>query len=420
MRRPHDRRRRSRAVHRGRPRAGRARGRLRRRPDDPAAPAGATCSAASRRCCVLEDVHWADGATLDALRYLVRRTGALPSARSSPPTAPRRWPPDPRCAAVLGELASAPAHDAARAARRSPATACGADRARPAGRRPRPGCTTRPAATRSSSPRCSPPALSEVPATVRDAVLARTAPLAPRRPRARPPSRCSARGARLLLVAVVAGCSERDVADCVANGAAGRRATTATPSVTSSRAARSRTRWPSDERRRAAPRALYARRCALGGDDRRLAHHAIGCGDGAAVLRACSPGPAARAARLGAHREAAEHFRAGAALSRAEDPAERADLLESLSYECYLTEQLDGGARRPAAAAGARGGRRRRRAPPAPTLRWLSRLSWYLGRNADGRALRRPGGGHARRRSARAPRSRWRSAIVAQLAHARR
>src|SRR5438034_9046846 len=73
-------------------------------------------------------------------------------------------------------------------------------------------------------------------------------------------------------------------------------------------------------------------------DHRWLAHHAAGCGDSAAVLRH-APLAAARAARLGAHREAAEQFRL--ALQHHESPdRQRATLLERLSYESYLTDRL--------------------------------------------------------------------------------
>jgi DNA-binding CsgD family transcriptional regulator/tetratricopeptide (TPR) repeat protein len=115
-------------------------------------------------------------------------------------------------------------------------------------------------------------------------------------------------------------------------------------------------------------------------DHRWLAHHAAGCGDSAAVLRH-APLAAARAARLGAHREAAEQFRL--ALQHHEPPdRQRAALLERLSYESYLTDRLvqardsllealaiyerDGDAR-----------------SVGTSQRWLSRLSWVLGQNAD-------------------------------------
>lgn len=71
-------------------------------------------------------------------------------------------------------------------------------------------------------------------------------------------------------------------------------------------------------------------------DAARLVHHAIGASDRAAVLR-LAPQAAVVAARLGAHREAAAHY--AAALEAAEEdlaPAERAGLLEGLARESFL------------------------------------------------------------------------------------
>ncbi len=73
----------------------------------------------------------------------------------------------------------------------------------------------------------------------------------------------------------------------------------------------------------------------------RLAHHAHAAGDRDAVARH-APRAAERAASLGAHREAAAHY--AAALDVAHDlPLERqAELLERHSFECFLTDQSDG------------------------------------------------------------------------------
>jgi len=73
-------------------------------------------------------------------------------------------------------------------------------------------------------------------------------------------------------------------------------------------------------------------------DLERLSHHADAAGDGPAVLR-FAPAAAARAAALGAHREAAEQY--ARALQYADSLAlsERAELLERRSHECYLTDQ---------------------------------------------------------------------------------
>ncbi len=113
----------------------------------------------------------------------------------------------------------------------------------------------------------------------------------------------------------------------------------------------------------------------------RLVHHAAQAGDSQAVLR-FAPLAAARAAALRSHREAAAHYatalRHGAALP---DQA-RAEMNERLSYECYLTDQLQDAirARETARALRRAGGDRLKEGDNA---RWLSRLSWFLGRKAD-------------------------------------
>ena len=72
----------------------------------------------------------------------------------------------------------------------------------------------------------------------------------------------------------------------------------------------------------------------------RLAHHADAAGDSEAVLR-FAPEAAARASSVGAHREAAAQYRR--ALSHAQNRPldERAALLERYSHECYLTDEVD-------------------------------------------------------------------------------
>jgi tetratricopeptide (TPR) repeat protein len=116
------------------------------------------------------------------------------------------------------------------------------------------------------------------------------------------------------------------------------------------------------------------------GDDRRLAHHAAGCGDRAAVLRH-APLAAARAARLGAHREAADQFKLALRYHDLPD-RRRATLLEQLSYELYLTDQLEN----------SRDSRlqaleihelQKDVLSIGMSQRWLSRLSWFLAQNAD-------------------------------------
>jgi class 3 adenylate cyclase/tetratricopeptide (TPR) repeat protein len=72
----------------------------------------------------------------------------------------------------------------------------------------------------------------------------------------------------------------------------------------------------------------------------RLAHHADAAGDGPAVLR-FAPSAAARAAALGAHREAAAQYARALQFADSLGPRERAELLERRSHECYMTDQPD-------------------------------------------------------------------------------
>src|SRR5262245_8438097 len=120
----------------------------------------------------------------------------------------------------------------------------------------------------------------------------------------------------------------------------------------------------------------------------RLVHHADHAADSAAVLR-FAPLAAERAAALAAHREAAHHLRIALRhanlLGTALPDEERALLLERLSYECYLTDEMAAAleAREQALALWRALGSRRRE---GDTLRWLSRLSWFTARKAAAEA----------------------------------
>ena len=115
----------------------------------------------------------------------------------------------------------------------------------------------------------------------------------------------------------------------------------------------------------------------------RLAHHAVGAGDSDAVQR-YAQAAARQAACLGAHREAAAHYRTALAWADALETSARAEILDLLSYECYLTGEL-------AAAWDARvealGVWRQLNVPRAigTGIRWLSRLAWFLGDYAESR-----------------------------------
>jgi len=113
----------------------------------------------------------------------------------------------------------------------------------------------------------------------------------------------------------------------------------------------------------------------------RLVHHALGAHDGALVAR-YAPLAAQQAAAQGAHREAAAHY--ATALRVADQlPLERqAELLEGRAYECYLTSQMEEAVQ--ARQAALRIWRQLDRSDQVGhTLRWLSRLSWFLGQSGE-------------------------------------
>lgn len=113
----------------------------------------------------------------------------------------------------------------------------------------------------------------------------------------------------------------------------------------------------------------------------RLVHHAAGAGDTAAVLK-YAPIAAGEAISHGSHCEAAKLY--GVALAHASTlpPREQAELLGRRSYQCYLTDQAD-----EAMCASLRALAIWRdlgeRTQEGRTLRWLSRLQWFAGRNRE-------------------------------------
>ena len=113
----------------------------------------------------------------------------------------------------------------------------------------------------------------------------------------------------------------------------------------------------------------------------RLVHHALGAHDDALVAR-YAPLAAKQASAQGAHREAAAHY--ATALRVADHlPLEwQAELLEGCAYECYLTGQMEEAVQ--AHQAALRIWRKLDRSDQVgQTLRWLSRISWFLGQSGE-------------------------------------
>ena len=286
---------------------------------------------------VVEDLHWADEATLDVMRMVGRRIEAVPALvlatyrddeldRVHPlrvmlgelPTgeAITRLRLGPLSPAAVAELAEPFGVDAADLYRKTAGNAFFVTEALAAGD-------------------------VTIPPTVRDAVLARAARL-----RA---------GALALLEAVAVvpplagpwlleGLAPDAVArvdDCVASGMLTPVAGGVAFRHELARLAIEESLTPV-QRRAVHRRALQvlARPPAGPPDLARLAHHAEAAADRAAVLR-FAPAAAAQAARLGAHREAAAQYARALQFADGLPPRAWAELLERRAHECFLTDDFD-------------------------------------------------------------------------------
>ncbi|HEX5292174.1 MAG TPA: AAA family ATPase [Streptosporangiaceae bacterium] len=333
---------------------------------------------ASPMLLLLEDVHWADEATLDILRFLGRRlAGArlmiLATFRSE------EVGPEHPLTVVMGDLAGLsgvvrmqlPALSAAgvRQLLDEAGSALDADAIfRLTGGNP--FYVTEVAAVGSG----------QVPATVRDAVLARVSRLSPAAREVAASASVLGRAAGADLLAAMSGQPLAAVDECLERGVLVQAEDEVGFRHDLARLAVERSLSPA--RRSAAHAGALAELTSRGSHDhRRLAYHAAGCGDHAVAARH-APLAAVRAARLGAHREAAEQFQL--ALRHHERPdLTRAALLQQLSYECYLTDQLTRARDRELEALAIYQQERDARLV-GTSQRWLSRLSWVLGQNADG------------------------------------
>lgn len=113
----------------------------------------------------------------------------------------------------------------------------------------------------------------------------------------------------------------------------------------------------------------------------RLVHHATRAGDDEATLRH-APVAARQASALGAHREAASLYKTSLSFSHHLPEEEQAELLEGLSFENYLIDYVEEAiqAREQASLIWERLGRYER---SGDCKRWLSRLYWSLGNKKE-------------------------------------
>jgi DNA-binding CsgD family transcriptional regulator len=326
---------------------------------------------------VVEDVHWADEGTLDVLRLLGRRVRTAPAlviASYRDDELDRSHP----LRVVLGELATG---DAASRLRLHPLSL------EAVARLAEPYEVDARELYRSTAG--NPFFVSEVlagaqgviPETVRDAVLARA-------------SRLSTRGRTLLdaaavvplyaemwLLEALAGQTVDSLDECIGAGMLRPQAEGIAFRHELARIAIEESLAP-DHRLRLHRRALAALVERAGTPDAaRVAHHAVAAGDTEAVLR-FAPVAGARAASVGAHREAAAQYARALRFADRLDPAERAELLERRSYACYVTGQFDDAldAQERALQCHRQLGDRR---GEGDSLRSLSRLLRYIGRSKE-------------------------------------
>ncbi|SEC53233.1 Predicted ATPase [Streptomyces sp. 3213] len=322
---------------------------------------------------VVEDVHWADEASLDALRFLVRRMAQLPAVlvlTYRDDELSREHP----LRHLLGQVSRADrVHrlPLARLSKSAVRTLSSASRLDPA----------QVYEVTSGNPFFVTEILAAggtgtVPPTVVDAVLARLRGLDGRSVDA------------LEQLAVVPSAVERTLVDALlADGVAGLAAAeqrgllTVTPE---------RVAFRHELIRRAVADSLpAARRIDLdrqvltalvarpGSDPARIVHHAARAGDQDAIAR-YGPDAARDATEAGAHREAAAHLRLVLRQRHRYSPAELADLLERYAVECYtLADSVE-------AVAAQRDAVALRRSlgdtlALGADLRWLSRIHWWAG-----------------------------------------
>jgi DNA-binding CsgD family transcriptional regulator/MoxR-like ATPase len=340
-------------------------------------------SSVSSTVAVLEDLHWADGATLDLVKYLVRRihrtrTLLVLTCRDDEPGS--RLP----IRTLLGDLPAAnvvrlplaplSVHGVAILAQRVQRSPAGVHEVTGGN----PFFVTEVLASSAHG----------VPPTISDAVLARAARLSPGAHEvleltAVVPARCE----RWILDAIVPLASA-GIDECVDFGllrheeaALAFRHELARQAVEDS--------LPATRFRELHTRMLTAMSDRSSGDveSARLVHHAVRAEDGAAILR-FAPAAAQRASSLGAHGEAARYYATVLRHAGTASADVRAELFERRAYECYLNNHFTDALEAQRAAL-ALWRQLHRTEKEGDSLRWLSRLVWLSGRREDAKQYAR-------------------------------
>ena len=323
------------------------------------------------RVLVIEDLHWADEGTLDLLALLGRRIGATTA------TLVVTLRPDEAGDRLRGTLGELPSAVVRRIDLRPLGAASVAELARRAGRpagRPPPHHRRQPL-LRHRGPRRRPRGRSPA----RSATRCSRGPAAcrPRRGRcSRSSAWCPGRAETWLVEAVLEGSPAGPVDECVAAGMLELDGDSLRFRHEIARVSVEGELSPM-RRRELDGRVLAVLADRPGVDPARVVHHARRAGDAAAVL-AAAPGAARAAAVAGAHAQSADHLRAALEAVGDAPSEQRAELLEGLSEQAYLSGGPDEAlsTRREALAIRTSLGQI---AAAGEDERWLSRLLWWAG-----------------------------------------
>jgi DNA-binding CsgD family transcriptional regulator/tetratricopeptide (TPR) repeat protein len=326
---------------------------------------------------VMEDMHWADDATLDLMKYLGRRIGrtrAMLIATYRTDEIHARHPLQVAVGLLPGE-----------AVKRLTLTALSetavAELAQTLGR-PAAGLY----AATGGNPfyltelLAAPP--GEIPSSVRDAVIARVARLSPEARRLAELVAAVPGHTEPWLIRTVLQASDAAIEECALSGMMRNADESLAFRHELSRRAVESSLTPSRARslHQQILQALRSKdRCEA--SESRLVHHAVRAADVAALLE-FAPRAAERSASVGAHHEAIAYYRTALRHAEQMPPEVRGDLLDSLAYECFLTSETEQAidAQRDALAIW-RSSEDARRA--GDTLRSLSRLHWVRGRGDE-------------------------------------
>lgn len=329
---------------------------------------------------VVEDLHWADEATLDVFRLLVRGVESAPVlvvATYRDDELDRRHP----LRRVLGELATN--RSVRRVALAPLSYAAVAQLAKPKN-----VDAEQLYAKTDGNPFFVAEVLAagadEVPSTVRDAVLARVAQLSPDARAVLDAVAVVSAQAELWLIEALAPGSALALDECLASGVLAPGTTGVAFRHELARLAVEGSLGPG-RRTGLHHRALAAlAEPPLGELDlARLAHHAEAAGDTDAVLRFALPA-ARKAATIGAHREAAAQYARALRFAKRLPLAQQAQLWEARSQECFFTDNYDEAiaAIQEAIAAYRHLGDKLRE---GDALRWFAYIVWCPGRSEESR-----------------------------------